>query len=462
MDNQGAILMKVSVVILAAGKGKRMKSDLPKVLHPIAGVPLLKHVIDTAAELSPREIIVVYGHEGELVKNTLVDEDVSWVEQTELLGTGDAVARATPNIPDEDIVLVLYGDVPLITKETLLRLVLACEGGNVGLLTVNMQNPRGYGRIIRESENGVVQKIVEEKDATAAEKCVCEVNTGLLCANRAQFQGWLDKLNNNNSQGEYYLTDIIEMAVIEGRQVNAVHPESEAEVCGVNDKIQLAELEREYQRHTAKELMSEGLYLYDPNRFDLRGDLTFCSDCSIDINTIIEGSVSLGKGVSIGANCVIKDAVIKDNVQIKPNSVIDQAEVGEGSIIGPFARLRPGAILQDNVHVGNFVEIKKSTVDSGSKANHLAYIGDAEIGKGVNVGAGTITCNYDGVNKSKTIIGDNVFIGSDTQLVAPVTVEKDAVIAAGATITKTVKAGSLAISRAPQKEYANWPKPKKK
>lgn len=452
----------ISVVILAAGKGTRMKSNLPKVIHPLAGKPLLRHVVDTAAKLSPRKTVIVYGHGGEQVQESLNSCDVSWVEQTELLGTGDAVARAMPDIPDEDIALILYGDVPLIKKETLMRLLLACEGGNVGLLTVEMQNPSGYGRIVRSSEDNSVLRIVEEKDASAVEKCITEVNTGLLCASRQQLNEWLSRLNNNNAQGEYYLTDIIEMAVKDGRKVNAVSPESEHEVSGVNDRAQLAELERVYQQDHAHRFMKEGLYLIDPNRFDIRGSLEFGIDCSIDINCIIEGNVKLGDNVNIGANCIIKDAEIGDNTSIAANSVIDSATVGCSCKIGPFARLRPDAALHDEVHIGNFVEVKKSVIGNGSKANHLAYIGDAEIGKKSNIGAGTITCNYDGVNKSKTIIGDNVFIGSDTQLVAPVTVEDGATVAAGATITKTVPAGSLAITRTPQKSYKNWPKPKKR
>ncbi len=454
--------MGLSVVILAAGMGKRMKSDLPKVLHPIAGKPMVKHVIAAANNLNPNKVVVVYGHAGDKVKSSLSDLDVAWAEQTQLLGTGDAVARAIPLLDDQDTALILYGDVPLITSETLTRLMLASEGNNVGLLTVNISNPRGYGRIVRDGSDGPVQKIVEEKDASAAEKCINEVNTGLMSVGKQQLEKWLNNLNNDNAQGEYYLTDIIEMAVAEGVKVNAVNPESEAEVTGVNDKLQLSQLERIFQQTKANELLRDGLYLLDPTRFDIRGDIEFGNDSSIDINCIIEGKVKLGSGVTIGPNCIIKDATIGDNTQINANSIIDNAVVGKGCKIGPFARLRPDAHLKDEVHIGNFVEVKKSTIGNGSKANHLAYIGDAEIGTKSNIGAGTITCNYDGVNKSKTIIGDNVFIGSDTQLVAPVTVESGATVAAGATITKTVPAGSLAITRTAQKIYKDWPKPKKR
>ncbi|THB74953.1 MAG: UDP-N-acetylglucosamine diphosphorylase/glucosamine-1-phosphate N-acetyltransferase [Gammaproteobacteria bacterium] len=454
--------MGLSVVILAAGMGKRMKSKMPKVLHPIAGKPMVKHVIDSATKLNPGNIVMVYGHGGDQVKASLADIDLAWAEQTELLGTGDAVARAIPHLADDDVVLILYGDVPLITSETLTRLMLASEGGNVGLLTVILENPRGYGRIVRDGVDGPVTRIVEEKDASAAEKCITEVNTGLMSVGKLQLEKWLKNLNNDNAQGEYYLTDIIEMAVAEGLRVNAVNPESEAEVTGVNDRQQLAMLERVYQSERADELLKNGLYLLDPARFDIRGEIEFGFDCSIDINCVIEGKVKLGDGVSIGPNCVIKDSVIGDNTQINENSVLDNAEVGSGCKIGPFARLRPNAQLKDEVHVGNFVEVKKSVIGNGSKANHLAYIGDAEIGKNSNIGAGTITCNYDGVNKSKTIIGDEVFIGSDTQLVAPVTVEDGATVAAGTTVTKMVPAGALAITRVPQKTIQNWPKPKKK
>ena len=454
--------MGLSVVILAAGMGKRMKSGMPKVLHPIAGKPMVKHVIDAAAKLNPGKTVLVYGHGGDQVKAALSDVDVAWAEQTELLGTGDAVNRAIPQLDDSDVVLILYGDVPLITSETLTRLMLASEGGNVGLLTVHIDNPRGYGRIVRDGADGPVTRIVEEKDASAAEKCITEVNTGLMSVSKQQLEKWLSNLNNDNAQGEYYLTDIIEMAVNEGLKVNAVHPESEAEVTGVNDKQQLAMLERVYQNDRANELLKDGLYLLDPARFDIRGEIEFGSDCTIDINCVIEGKVKLGDGVTIGPNCVIKDSVIGDGTQVNANSILDETEVGAGCKVGPFARLRPNAQLKDEVHIGNFVEVKKSVIGNGSKANHLAYIGDAEIGKKSNIGAGTITCNYDGVNKSKTIIGDEVFIGSDTQLVAPVTVEDGATVAAGATITKTVPAGALAITRSPQKTYKDWPKPKKK
>ena len=453
--------MSLSIIILAAGQGTRMYSDKPKVLHQLAGKPLLEHVYHTAVMLEARGIHVIYGHGGDQLIEQLPQLDVEWVEQTEQLGTGHAVKQALPNIPDKDLVLVLYGDVPLITSETLTDLVAAAEETSFSLLTSFVDDPHGYGRIVR-NDNDEVSRIVEEKDASNNEKAICEINTGMLVANGKALKQWVEKLESNNAQSEFYLTDIIEKAVNDKIKINTVQPHSEVEIRGINDRAQLSEMERYYQLIQAHQLMRSGITIMDPSRFDLRGDLEIDSDCSIDINVILEGRLKIGTGVHIGANCIIKDTVIDDHVEILPNSVIENAVIGKSCRIGPFERIRPESVLNENVHVGNFVEVKKSIVGSGSKVNHLSYIGDSEIGTGTNIGAGTITCNYDGANKHKTIIGDNVFVGSDVQLVAPVSVSSGATIAAGTTITKDVAENELAISRTPQKSLSDWKRPEKK
>jgi len=410
--------------------------------------------------METRGIHVVYGYGGDKVKDQLSHLSVDWVEQGEQLGTGHAVKLALPNIPDKDLVLVLYGDVPLITNETLTDLVNAAKETTFSLLTSFVEDPRGYGRIIR-NENDGVSRIVEEKDASNDEKNICEINTGMMVAKGKALKQWVEKLEDNNAQSEFYLTDIIEMAVNDGIKVNTVQPHSEVEIRGINDRAQLAEMERYYQLIQAHQLMRRGITIMDPVRFDLRGDLEIDSDCYIDINVILEGRLKIGSGVRIGANCIIKDSVIDDDVEILPNSVIENSVIGKACRIGPFARIRPESVLNENVHVGNFVEIKKSVIGSGSKVNHLSYIGDSEVGTDTNVGAGVITCNYDGANKHKTIIGDNVFIGSDVQLVAPVSVSSGATIAAGTTVTKDVAENELAMSRTPQKSMPDWKRPKK-
>jgi len=452
--------MSLSIIILAAGQGTRMKSSLPKILHPLAGRALLEHVYIAATRLEASQVHVVYGYGGEKILADLSHLDVSWVEQTEQLGTGHAVAQAIDAVPSSDEVLILYGDVPLITHETLAHLVLVSRESGFSLLTSYIDDPRGYGRIIRDSK-GDITSIVEEKDATEEQRAVCEINTGMMCVKAKWLKQWLANLNNGNSQGEYYLTDVIKMAVDEGIIIESIKSESVLEIQGVNDRRQLAELERYYQMIQAHHLMNQGVTLMDPHRFDLRGDLETGKDVVIDINTIIEGSVSIGNNVSIGPNCHIKDADIGDNVVIQSNSVIDNAVIGKHCIIGPFARIRPETRLSDNVHIGNFVEVKKSQIDDGTKINHLSYIGDSDIGKNTNIGAGSITCNYDGAHKHTTTIGDNVFVGSDTQLVAPVSIGNNVTIGAGTTVTKDVQENMLTVSRAEQKIIKGWKRPKK-
>jgi bifunctional UDP-N-acetylglucosamine pyrophosphorylase / glucosamine-1-phosphate N-acetyltransferase len=417
--------MSFSAVILAAGKGTRMYSNLPKVLHTLAGKPMAKHVIDTCGDLGASHIHLVYGHGGDTMQQVLADEPVSWVLQAEQLGTGHAVNQASPGLADNEKVLILYGDVPLISGDTLTNLLDAQPDGGIALLTVVLDNPTGYGRIVRR--NGPVVAIVEQKDASEEQKLIKEINTGVMVANGGDLKRWLGQLKNENSQGEYYLTDIIAIAHDEGRAVEAVHPVNPIEVEGVNNRIQLARLERAYQAMQAERLLEQGIMLRDPSRFDLRGKLQCGTDVEIDVNVIIEGNVSIGNNVLIGAGCVLKDCEIDDNSVIRPYSVIEGATVGEDCTVGPFTRLRPGAELVGDSHVGNFVEMKKSRLGRGSKANHLTYLGDADIGDRVNIGAGTITCNYDGVNKFKTEIGDDVFVGSDTQLIAPVKIAKGAI-----------------------------------
>ncbi|PTB94976.1 UDP-N-acetylglucosamine diphosphorylase/glucosamine-1-phosphate N-acetyltransferase [Marinobacter sp. B9-2] len=448
------------VVILAAGQGSRMKSALPKVLHPIAGRPMLHHVIDTAKLLGAEKIHTVIGHGADKVREATDEASVNWVSQSEQLGTGHAVAQALPDLPDDARVLVLYGDVPLTRHETLEGLVGTLDDNTLGLLTVTMDNPQGYGRIVRNAD-GDVQSIVEQKDASAEQQQIREVNTGILAVSAKHLKSWLPTLSNSNAQGEYYLTDIIAMAVAQGLGVSVSQPENPFEVQGVNNRLQLAELERCFQRQQADRLMTEGATLADPARVDVRGELSIGNDLWIDVNVVFEGKVSLGSNVSIGPGCVIKDATIADGAEIKANSVIEGAVIGANAQIGPFARIRPGTELAANTKVGNFVETKKAIVGEGSKINHLSYVGDASLGRNVNVGAGTITCNYDGVNKYQTVLGDGVFVGSNTALVAPVTVATEATIGAGSTITRDVADHELAVARGRQRNIAGWEKPKK-
>ena len=450
----------MSVVILAAGKGTRMYSDLPKVLHTLAGKPMVQHVIDAAKHLGARNVNLVYGHGGDLLKSTLSDDSLTWVLQAEQLGTGHAMQQAAPHFADDEDILMLYGDVPLISVETLERLRSAKPQGGIGLLTVKLDNPTGYGRIVRTG--GDVVGIIEQKDATAEQLAINEINTGILIANGGDMKRWLGKLTNNNAQGEYYITDIIALAHQEGRKIEAVHPARISETEGVNNRLQLSALERVYQAEQAEKLLLAGVMLRDPARFDLRGNLQHGRDVIIDTNVIIEGQVQLGNRVKIGTGCVIKNSVIGDDCEISPYSVVEDAELASACTIGPFARLRPGSELAEGAHVGNFVEMKKARLGKGSKAGHLSYLGDAEIGAGVNIGAGTITCNYDGANKFKTVIGDNVFVGSDSQLVAPVTVASGATIAAGTTVMKDVPAAELVYNRKEQNHKADWQRPVKK
>jgi bifunctional UDP-N-acetylglucosamine pyrophosphorylase/glucosamine-1-phosphate N-acetyltransferase len=451
--------MSLHVVILAAGKGTRMRSSLPKVLHPVAGRPMVSHVIDTAHQLGAEAVHLVYGHGGELLQQRLDDASVQWVLQAEQLGTGHAVAQATPAIPDDARVLVLYGDTPLITAATLEQLLAVQPVGGIGLLTVTLANPTGYGRIVREQ--GAVVGIVEQKDASVEQLAITEVNTGVLVAPAAKLKQWLAGLTCQNAQGEYYLTDVIGAAHRDGAAIATAQPAEAAETEGANNRLQLAALERFYQRRAANRLMLEGVTLLDPARFDLRGSLVCGEDVILDTNVIIEGTVELGHRVRIGTGCVLKDCVIADDSIISPYTVIESSKLARATTVGPFARLRPGSVLGEEAHVGNFVEIKNASLGFGSKAGHLSYLGDSEIGADVNIGAGTITCNYDGANKHKTIIEDHVFIGSDTQLVAPVIVRKGATIGAGTTVTREVGENELVITRVPQRHIANWQRPVK-
>ncbi len=449
----------MNIVILAAGQGKRMHSNLPKVLHPLAGKALVSHVIDTARSLSPQRLCLVYGHGGDAVRAALDAPDLAWALQEPQLGTGHAVQQALPFIADGGVTLVLYGDVPLIQVETLKRLVQVAERA-LAILTVELPDPQGYGRIVR-NDGGRVVRIVEQKDANADERSIREINTGIMAMPTARLGEWLGRLSSDNAQNEYYLTDIVGMAVEEGLPVQTVSPQHAWEVLGVNSKVQLAELERIAQRGYADALMEQGVRLADPARIDVRGSLECGRDVFIDVNCVFEGQVQLADAVEIGPNCVLKNARIGTGARIAAFTHIEDAVVGADGMIGPFARLRPGTELAEDVHVGNFVEIKKSSIAAHSKANHLAYIGDATIGSRVNVGAGTITCNYDGANKHRTIIEDDAFIGSDTQLVAPVTVGRGATVGAGTTLTKNAPAESLTISRARQASIAGWKRPVK-
>lgn len=454
------ITQSLNIVILAAGKGTRMQSVMPKVLHKLAGKTLLQHVIDTAKQLQPNKMIVVYGYGGDVVPAAFAHENIIWVEQKEQLGTGHAVLQAAPHLDQNANTLILLGDVPLLSVESCKKLLEKTQ--TLGLMTVNKVDPSGYGRIFRNKDN-LIQEIVEHKDATAQQKQITEVNTGIIAANNQQLKSWLAKLSNNNAQGEYYLTDIVAMAVKDGHEVTSEMSFDESSVEGVNSKIDLSALEREYQLRYAAALMNAGATLQDPARIDVRGDLKIGKDVEIDVGCVFEGQVTLGNNVKVGPYCVIKNSTIGSNTEIAAYTHIDQASVSDTCKLGPYARLRPGAEISEHAHIGNFVEIKNSQIGNGSKVNHLSYVGDALIGKNVNIGAGTITCNYDGVNKFKTIIEDNAFIGSDTQLVAPVTIGEGATIAAGSTITKNAPAGQLTFCRAKnQITLAGWKRPVKK
>ncbi|MBL0729778.1 bifunctional UDP-N-acetylglucosamine diphosphorylase/glucosamine-1-phosphate N-acetyltransferase GlmU [Piscinibacter sp. HJYY11] len=456
--------MALDIVIMAAGKGTRMKSSLPKVLHKLAGRSLLQHVLNTATRLSADRIITITGHGAELVEAAVKAPKLSFVRQEPQLGTGHAVQQAVPSLHDDGTTLILNGDVPLITERTARALIDACGGTKLALLTIELPDPTGYGRIVRQGDS--VRAIVEHKDATPEQRQIREIYTGMMAVPTAALKRWLANLKNDNVQGEYYLTDIVAMAVADGTPVVAAQPLTEAEVLGVNSPVQLADLERRHQRAQAEHLMNDGVRLADPSRFDLRGELHCGTDVEIDINCIFEGTVRLGSGTRIGAHCVIRNARIADNVTIHPYTHIDGdkdgASVGAGSLIGPFARLRPGAQLAEEVHIGNFVEVKNSTLARGAKANHLAYLGDATVGERVNYGAGSITANYDGANKHRTVIGNDVHVGSNCVLVAPVTLGDGSTIGGGSTINKPVPAGNLAVARGKQTVIAGWVRPVKK
>ncbi|MBT3276881.1 bifunctional UDP-N-acetylglucosamine diphosphorylase/glucosamine-1-phosphate N-acetyltransferase GlmU [Candidatus Thioglobus sp.] len=452
-------MTNIHAIILAAGKGTRMNSSKPKVLQILADNTLLGHVLKQA-KLVSQQIHVVYGFGGNQVKQTINDDSINWVEQVEQLGTGHAVQQATPHIEEDSVSLILYGDVPLIQQTTLEQLIDASKTSGIALLSVVLEDPTGYGRIIRNNET--IQAIVEQKDANVEQLKVCEVNTGIMAVQTALLKKYLSGLDANNAQGELYLTDIIESAVNDGKTVASVITIDESEVAGVNDKVQLAELERIYQQQKSDQYMQQGLSLKDPSRFDCRGDLSFGQDCEIDFNTLIEGVVTLGNNTTIAPNCCIKNSKIGDHVTILANSVIEDAVIGNGASIGPFARVRPQADIGENAKVGNFVEVKKSIIGKGSKISHLSYVGDATVGADVNIGAGVITCNYDGVNKHQTIIGDGAFIGSDSQLVAPVTIGKNATIGAGSTITASAPEDQLTLSRSKQRVFPSWNRPVKK
>lgn len=452
--------MPLSVVILAAGQGKRMHSDMPKVLQPLGGKTLLEHVVHTAATLKPAAIYVVYGHGGERVPNALKHLSVQWVLQAEQLGTGHAVMQALPKIPDDHVVLVLYGDVPLLREQTVCALMTCAERGQLAILTAKLADPTGYGRVLRDAADEI-QGVVEEKDATPEQRELNESSTGPLAVRASYLRGWLKQVRNHNAQKEYYLPDVISLAVKDGTLVTAILADSEEEVIGVNDRLQLAIAEHALRRRIAEALMQSGVTLRDPERIDVRGELECGRDVVIDINCVFEGHVKLGNRVRIGPNVLIRDCELDDDTEVFANSVLENAHIGARVHIGPFARLRPGTQLGDEVHIGNFVEIKNSQLGEGTKANHLTYLGDADIGRQVNIGAGTITCNYDGVNKYRTVIGDDAFIGSNTSLVAPVNVGPGATIGAGSVISKDAPAGALTLERAQQKTVAAWKRPKK-
>ena len=451
--------MSLSIIILAAGQGTRMKSSVPKVLHELAGKPLVQHVIDTATSLEPSDIHLVYGHGADQLKATIVSP-LNWVLQAEQLGTGHAVQQVRNDLPTDGVTLILYGDVPLVTSATLKSLVDMAQTNAIAVLSVKLDEPDGYGRIVRD-ENGKFIAIVEHKDATDEQKNIAEINSGIMAIQTDKLHTWLGSLTNNNAQAEYYLTDLVEIAVHDQAPVEAILANSAEEVEGINDRVQLAKLERYYQRQQATNLMLSGVTLLDPERVDIRGNVDIGQDSSIDIDVIIEGNVTIGDNCRIGSHVVLKDCTLANNVVIKSHTVVEGATIGNDCSIGPFARIRPGADFVADVHIGNFVEVKNSRLAKGVKAGHLSYLGDAEIGERVNVGAGTITCNYDGANKHKTIIEADVFVGSDTQLVAPVIVGEGTTIAAGTTVTQNVSDNCLVISRTKQREIANWKRPVK-
>ncbi|MSQ80950.1 MAG: UDP-N-acetylglucosamine diphosphorylase/glucosamine-1-phosphate N-acetyltransferase [Candidatus Methylopumilus sp.] len=452
-------MMSLSIVILAAGKGTRMRSDLPKVLQSLAHKPLLGYVIDAAVTFNPEPLIVVYGCGGDIVKKTFPSQKIQWVEQKEQLGTGHALQQTLPFIKDVGSTLILYGDVPLIDHTTIRKLIQKGQT-HLAVLTFNKQDPTGYGRMIRES--GKIKKIVEENDCDDLQKNIQEINTGIMCAPNALLKNWLSRLNNRNNQKEYYLTDIVRLSIEDNIEVLSESADNEVSITGINSKSELATMERNYQLMTAQKLMEQGVTIMDPARIDIRGELIAGKDVTIDIGCVFEGKVVLGNNVRVSAYSYIKDSVIGDSSMIEAYSHIVESQIGEHVRIGPFARLRPGTQLKNNVHIGNFVEIKNSQVNENTNINHLSYVGDSHVGKSVNIGAGTITCNYDGTNKHQTIIEDEVFIGSNTALVAPVKIGKGATIAAGSTITKDAPPGELTVSRDKQTSIAGWKKPTKK
>lgn len=453
---------KLNIVILAAGAGKRMQSTLPKVLHTLAGYPLLRHVINTARLLFPNKICIVIGHGGGMVREAIPDDDLIWITQEQQLGTGHAVMQALPHLDKVEQTLLLYGDVPLISIVTLKKLIHATNNKQCALMTAILPDATGYGRIVREMKSKTITAIVEQKEANSQQLAICEINTGIMLLPNQYLHEWLPKLKNSNAQQEYYLTDVIGMAAKLGIEIASAQPVNTWEVMGVNNKRQLAELERIYQKERANELLEQGVKLIDPDRIDIRGSLSCESDVEIDANCIFEGTVALGKGVKIGANCILKNVTVAADTLIHPYSLIEDAEIADNCRIGPYARIRPGTRLSSKVHIGNFVEVKNSQIALGSKANHLSYIGDSIIGKGVNIGAGTITCNYDGANKYQTIIEDDVFVGSDTQLVAPVRISKGSTIGAGSTITKDTPENALTLARSKQISISGWKRPTKK
>lgn len=460
--------MRLDVVILAAGKGTRMHSDIPKVMHKLAGKPMIEHVVDCAASLNADAIHLVVGHGADLIRDHFAGsafaEQLSYATQEQQLGTGHAVQQAMPSLPArsvEDRVLILYGDVPLVSQDTLAELIDCASNAPLGVLTLFTENPEGLGRIVRDDAHAITA-IVEERDASEQQRGINEINTGIMVASAIELKDWLSRLSDDNAQGEYYLTDIVGLAVADGHTVESLTTGDEFEVQGVNDKLQLCVLERHFQMIQAQALLATGVTVMDPTRVDIRGDISYGKDLSVDINVIFEGVVKMGNGVSIGANCLIKDAEIGDGVTLLPGTIIDGATIGANASIGPYARLRPGTELAAQVKIGNFVETKKAKIGVGSKANHLAYIGDAVIGSGSNIGAGTIFCNYDGVNKHQTVLGDDVFIGSNGVLVAPVQLEDGVFVAAGSVVNTNAPAGSLAVGRAKQRNISGWTRPSKK
>jgi bifunctional UDP-N-acetylglucosamine pyrophosphorylase / glucosamine-1-phosphate N-acetyltransferase len=452
---------KIEVVILAAGRGTRMNSTRPKVLHELAGKSLIQHVVDAAIAVQADRIHVVIGHEAELIRGALAQQALNLVLQLQQLGTGHAVHQALPHITSESITLVLCGDVPLIQPATLETLLASADTDSMAVLTCTVANPAGLGRIVRE-ESGAIRAIVEEKDATEEQRLITEINTGIMALPTQRLQQWLPRLGNNNAQGEYYLTDIIALALTDGCRVLTTCCQDEKEVAGINDRVQLAELERHFQRREATALMKAGVTLRDPARFDIRGTLKTGRDVEIDVNVLMEGEVSLGDNVSIGPNCVLKNCVIGSNTVIAANCVIEDARIGSACAIGPFARIRPGTVLEEAARIGNFVELKNASIGRHSKVNHLSYVGDSELGDDVNIGAGTITCNYDGANKHRTLIGDGVFVGSNTALVAPLIIAEGATVGAGSVITRNVEKNQLAVARGSQVNRDDWQRPRKK